>query len=186
MGDWKKELSKLSNGKGGGTVKRCKCGNEITRAGSDICYECFKKKRNASNIRPSSSPASLPDNYLDGGYFDKKGDKQYLKEAVFIEWPQKVSIALGKQGMSPTALRKFFNKLRAIEAKYKSSMDFDLVKQDIFAFDRDVAYTSGRGVTPPLFKSFIAKNIELAKRDPDNFKGFVEHFQSVIAYFKEK
>jgi len=40
--------------------------------------------------------------------------------------------------------------------------------------------------TPHLFSLFIERNIQEAKKGGEHFRAFVEHFQSVVAYFKDK
>ncbi|MEI6125150.1 MAG: type III-A CRISPR-associated protein Csm2 [Pseudomonadota bacterium] len=169
----------------GGTKKCSKCGKPLKDPKFTLCFSCNQAERGA-NQNSTGGDRGLAHDYLEGGYFDEKNGKKYIKEAVYITWAQDVSAALRNQNMSPTAIRNFFNKLRAVEFKYKVNKDFDLAKQDLFAFCRDVKYTENRSVTPALFTIFIEKNIELAKVDSLHFKAFIEHFQSVIAYFKNK
>ncbi len=185
MRDWKSDLAKKhGDGKGGGEVKKCKCGKTISNPKFDLCYDCSQKARGSQQIISNSSGAKLPEGYLQGGYFEEKNGKKYIREEVFVSWAQNVSEALRSSGLLPTAIRKFFTKLRAIEHKYKVSRDFDLVIQDLHSFHRDVKYAESRNVATPLFTGFIEKNSSLAKSDPEHFKAFVEHFQSVIAYYK--
>lgn len=132
--------------------------------------------------------------YLKDGYLVEKevqirGEKQ-LKEVVRPEVVDELAInvakALGnaKPEMKSHQLRRFFNKMRAIEAKLDTVKSFDLVKPDILGFKRDVAYATGREVVPDEFKQFIDRNVELAAQSEENFRqGFIEHFQSVLAYF---
>jgi CRISPR-associated protein Csm2 len=183
MGDMRGELDKHF-GHGGGQDK-CKCGKPKKQE-FPTCWECSQKARGGGHASSSTATIKLRDGYLEGGYFDIKNGKNYIKEAVFIKWAQDVSADLKQQGMSPNAIRNFFNKLRAVEYNYKSTKDFDRTRQDIYTFCRDVKYTENRGVTPLLFTSFIEANIAEAKKDADHFKAFIEHFQSVIAYFKDK
>lgn len=183
MGDMKSQLGKHFNQEG--SQDRCKCGKP-KKPDFPTCWECSQKARGGGNTHSFASVPKLRDGYLAGGYFEVKNEKNYIKEDVFIKWAQDVSADLKQQGMSPTAIRNFFNKLRAVEYNYKSTKDFDRTRQDIYAFCRDVKYTENRGVTPLLFSSFIETNIAEAKKDAEHFKAFVEHFQSVIAYFKEK
>ncbi len=180
MGDLKSQLEKHSGYKGEVTDK-CKCG-KTKKPEFPTCWECSQKAKGGSGIITPGLRAG----YLDGGYFEVKNGKNYIKESVFIKWAQDVSADLKKQSMSPTAIRNFFNKLRAVEYNYKATKDFDRTRQDIYAFCRDVKYTENRGVTPELFTKFIEVNIAEAKKDDEHFKAFVEHFQSVIAYFKDK
>jgi CRISPR type III-A-associated protein Csm2 len=188
MGDWKRDLGKLSSRTGGGTVKKCACGREITRPGTDICGVCFSKSKNDSSSRHGSSVVAvkLREGYLEGGYFEVKNDKNYIKEEVFIKWAQDVSADLKQQGLTPAAIRRFFSKLRAVEHKFKANRDFDLAREGVYAFTRDVTYTENRGVTPHLFSLFIERNIREAQKSGEHFRAFVEHFQSVVAYFKDK
>lgn len=183
--DWKKDLGKLSNEHGGGGVKKCACGNIINKEGARQCHQCYKKTKEGGGS-PMAAPPKLPDGYLNGGYFEVKNNKNYIKEDVFIKWAQELSNSLKQQGLTSAAIRRFFSKLRAVEHKYKMTRDFDLAREGIYAFVRDVTYTENRGVTPSLFSKFIEKNISEAKNSPDHFRAFIEHFQSVVAYFKDK
>lgn len=177
----------------------CSCGKK-KEPDKKSCYECYqewrKNKENGqskkgantdlySNKSTSSTaqPAELPPGYLAAGYFEAKNGKNYLREELFTDWAKQISRALQSKKMSSTATRRFFNKLRAVEYEFKMQRDFDRVREKIFAFARDVAYTENRGVTPALFTRFIDMNITLAKKDPEHLRGFIEHFQSVIAYF---
>lgn len=194
MADWKEKLGNHPSYSGGGQMKKCACGREITRPGTDICGVCYSKQKQGSNTAStqhtysggSSTTATLPKGYLDGGYFETKNSKQYIREEVFITWAKEMSASLKSEGLTPAAIRRFFSKLRAIEYKFKTTRDFDLAREGIYAFSRDVAYTENRGVTKFLFTKFIELNCAEAKKDAEHFKAFVEHFQSVIAYFKEK
>ena len=176
MSDWKEKLrsSEFNKVGGGGVKKYCKCGKPINNDKFDTCYDCSKKKHGT---------AGLPEGYLSNGYFDEKG---YLREGLFKDEAKEVAKVLAALRMTPTSLRAFYNKLIAIENKYKSSdNNFDLIKPNIYAFERDVAYQVSRGVVSEEFRKFINKNADLAKKGPKEFKGFKEHFLSVLAYFKD-
>jgi len=188
MGDWQKNWGKLSNHSGGGGTKKCqKCGKPLKDDKYQYCWDCNQKMRTGGGV--AGVPASkLPDGYLSGGYFIANKDKNYIRKEVFIDWAQDVSQALKQQtpAMTSAAIRRFFSKLRAVEYKYKMNQEFDLAKEGIYAFVRDVTYTENRGVTPSLFSRFIEKNVDEARKSPDHFRAFIEHFQSVVAYFKDK
>jgi CRISPR-associated protein Csm2 len=190
MRDWKNELSKKVGGKSGASeMKKCACGAPITKPGATQCYSCFKKSQGFGSRTGggnNSGEADLPDHYLQGGYFEEKNGKNYMKEEIFISWARDVSSALKKAGLKSAAIRRFFSKLRATEHKYKTTNDFDLAREGIYAFVRDVSYSENRGVTPVLFSRFIEANVQLAKKDAEHFRAFIEHFQSVVAFFREK
>ena len=174
-----------------------------------FCYDCFKA--GAAGRRTGERPGSAtrrrarppkPDTrtdfcftsaYLKDGYLVEKevqirGEKQVKKVVrpeVVDELAINVAKALGnaKPEMKSHQLRRFFNKMRAIEAKLDTH-DFAEVRNDIYGFKRDVAYAVGRGVVSEDFKRFIDRNVELAAQSEKNFRqGFTEHFQSVLAYF---
>ena len=135
------------------------------------CSDCMKK-----------TDVKLPNDYLKNGYFDGNG---YLREGIYKDDAKKVATVLSENKMTPTSLRAFYNKLKAIENRYKTSNNFDSIKPSLYAFERDAAYQVSRGVVPEQFRFFINKNSELAVKGPDFFKGFAEHFLSVLAYFKD-
>jgi CRISPR/Cas system CSM-associated protein Csm2 small subunit len=190
MGDWKSQMSK-AGGTSAGPSSKCSCGKS-KKPDFPTCLDCSQKAREARDSRGGShysgtaSSATLPKDYLSGGYFESKNGKNYIREEVFMSWAKEVSVSLKQDGLTSAAIRRFFSKLRAIEYKYKMFHDFDLAREGIYAFARDVSYTENRGVTPQLFSRFIEKNIVEAKKDSEHFRAFIEHFQSVVAYFKDK
>ena len=189
MGDWKKDLSKHPSNSGGEALaKKCACGKDISKPGSDICGVCYMRKKNSQGTPhgSTSAGAKLPVGYLDGGYFNTINEKRYIKEEVFITWARVVSNDLKQQGLTSAAIRRYFSKLRAIEYKFKMNHDFNSAQEGLYAFIRDVSYTENRGVTPPLFSRFIETNVTEAKKSSDHFRAFIEHFQSVVAFFKDK
>lgn len=190
MEDLKSQLEKHPSYKGGGSVKKCAtpgCGKTLKDDKFKYCFSCNEAiKAGAGAGGGMAHPAKLPDGYLLGGYFDVKNEKNYIKEDVFIKWAKDVSVDLKQQGLTSAAIRRFFSKLRAVEYKFKMNHDFDSAREGLFAFVRDVSYTENRSVTPSLFSRFIEVNIEQAKKDADHFRAFIEHFQSVVAYFKDK
>ncbi|MGB9803127.1 type III-A CRISPR-associated protein Csm2 [Desulfofundulus sp.] len=133
----------------------------------------------------------LDGDYLKGGYFDAKG---YLRKELLTSDAEKVARVLSQKGMTSAALRRFYNKLKAIDAKLQSE-EFDAVKPDLYSLQANVIYNAGRlsdgnnKLVPEEFLEFMRTNIEKAEIDRKHFKAFIEHFQSVLAYFtyfKEK
>ncbi len=187
MNDWKEKLRNFESLKEGeGMKKKCQdCGNEFIPKEQHykVCESCNKKRRGSSE-GTDRQRVKLPDDYLKKGYFDDEG--KYLRASIFKEEAKEIANILAILRMSPTSLRAFYNKLKAIENRYKNSNNnFDLVKPAIYAFERDVAYQVSRGVVSEEFRKFINKNAELAAKGPRELKGFVEHFLSVLAYFKD-
>lgn len=185
MGDWKKDLGKHSSYSGVGSAKKCeKCGKPLKDDKFKYCFSCNEAIKGGGGAGSST----LREGYLSGGYFEEKNGRKYIKEDIFIKWAKDISgdLKIQTPAMTSAAIRRYFSKLRAIEYKFKMNRDFDLAREGIYAFARDVAYTENRGVTPVLFSRFIEANIAEAKKSAEHFRAFVEHFQSVVAYFKDK
>lgn len=152
---------------------------------SPRCYREAQAQREGGGRRPARAWSGtrttfrFDENYLRDGYFDKGTLRPELVDEVAIE----AAKVLGNSGLTSHQLRRFFNKMRGIEAKLDTH-DFAEVRNDIYGFKRDVAYAVGRGVVSEDFKRFIDRNVELATQSEKDFRqGFIEHFQSVLAYF---
>lgn len=122
----------------------------------------------------------LPSGYLNGGYHDDDG---YLRQEVIIEWPKAI-VGVFRDSLSSTALRRFYNKLKGLHTRHQFNPNFKQLLPDLYAFERDAAYAAARQVVPGVFIGFAVKNVDLAIRDEKGFKGFVEHFQSIVAFAK--
>jgi CRISPR-associated protein Csm2 len=129
----------------------------------------------------SSTHFQFGTDYLKDGYFEM--DSERLRAQELDRLSIEIAKLLGNKGMKSHQLRRFFNKARGIQAKLDQEKDFDRIIADIYSLKRDVAYQVGRGVVPEEFQQFIEKNIELAVKKDTTFNGFMQHFESVLAYF---
>lgn len=135
----------------------------------------------------TEQPAGLPKDYLKNGYFDGNGN--ILPEAV-IEWPREIAekLASARPEMKSSQLRNFFNEARRIEGQLKAGQNFSALRGRILQFDPYAQSAVTRGHAPSLFKQFINENvIKWASKDEKSFlKGFITHFECVVAYFPKK
>ena len=139
----------------------------------------YQRKRGSSPLQKDSNQPSLPAGYLKDGYFDKDDN---LLPQVIQDWPETLAKTFVREKMTSTQLRRFFNRVRAIE---QQNLPFVRLKEDILSIKPIAAASVGRETAPPIFKEFIDKNVHLAIESPDSFKrGFLTHFQSVVAYLK--
>ncbi len=121
--------------------------------------------------------------YLAQGYFELKDDKRSLRSEIVDALAQEAAKRLGNQGMKTHQIRRVFNKARGIQARLKRDRDF-AATEGIYKLKRDVAYQVGRAVVPEDFLHFIERNVALAVADRESFeKGFMQHFESILAYF---
>lgn len=129
-------------------------------------------------------PSGLPQGYLREGYFDAKGN---LRPEVITDLAEEAARALGnaRPSMTSTQLRRFYNKTRFVRQKLDAGTSWEKVIGDIHSLKRDAANAVGKNNAPGVFKYFIDTNVQLAVQSKDSFiRGFLEHFQSVVAYRK--
>ncbi len=128
---------------------------------------------------PQRREPTLPNGYLKGGYYNESG---HLKQEVILNWPEELADSLSKTSLKMTQLRKFYNQCKAIEQKLRFSGDFEGVKSDLYCLQRDAQYSFNRKVVPQIFLDFIERNVELATSSNKDFKGFIQHYESLVAY----
>ena len=149
------------------------------------------EQRGRYSPRREQKPPSLPPGYLEGGYFDQK-DK--IRPELITRTAEDIARTLGNAGVTTAQLRRFFGQVRSIERELAArDRDFEAVAPQIQSLKPMVANYVGRGNNPwererrEVFKRFIDRNVDrvMAGNDERFFKrGFVPHFESVVAYFK--
>ena len=130
---------------------------------------------------PPKGDQGLPSEYLKSGYFDEKGN---VLPAVIIDWPKKLAQQFDEQRMAVAQLRNFFAEVRRIEKQLEAGTPFASLKARILKLDAYAEYAVNKHTSPRLFKQFIEANLKWAAKDRKSFsEGFVNHFESVVAYF---
>jgi CRISPR type III-A-associated protein Csm2 len=178
-------------------VKKCaECSNPVEDERHRLCNSCFQKSR-SSNTTTSNPPRnsgtrapetfasrmSLPDGYLKDGYFDANG---YLQEDLIVKYPKDLAERFYRIRLTMGQLRRFYEHVRKIE-KRLTRESFASVRESLLALDPFVADAVGRaqgsGKDYELFREFVVLNVEHASKELKNFeKGFLPHFQYVVAY----
>lgn len=159
-------------------MKKCKiCGKPVQNERYDTCIECHRKRRPAP-------PAVLPNDYLVHGYFDEKG---YLFIDLISNTAEQVAWTLGNSfpSLTNSQLRRFFSHARAAQNSLNMIGNYDQVRADIHklrSFAAEAASESKKKV-PKTFYEFIAQNLDLVTDEKSFSKGFMEHFQAVVAFF---
>ncbi|WP_286887568.1 type III-A CRISPR-associated protein Csm2 [Aneurinibacillus sp. UBA3580] len=123
--------------------------------------------------------------YLEEGYFD--GNEKPRRE-IYIDWAKSVAKILDEQKMTAGALRKFFQQVRALENYFQDDSSFEANKHYLYPLRPKVNYDANREQTsvPREFVIFMEQNLNEAEKSRKHFKTFLEHFQSVVAYFPRK
>lgn len=132
---------------------------------------------------------TLPQNYLEGGYFDfieQNGKKvPKLKKTLVLDTASEIAKSFGKvkPSLKKTQLRKFYDYSVNMLEKLRLCNNYDLIETDVFKLVQFAADARSRDNIPKIFYDFIEKNIKNIKNENDFKKGFIEHFQAVVAYF---
>ena len=150
--------------------------------------------KNTSQFKGHNSRSfeqNLPEGYLKDGYFDiVKGDRdsKKLKRELILNVAQKISIDIGnaRPELKGSQLRKYYDYSVNINEKLKKlNGSFDMVESDVAKLKIFVADGLTKKKIPKIFYDFISKNVEMIKNADDFNKGFIEHFQAVVAYYKK-
>jgi len=132
---------------------------------------------------------NLPAGYLEEGYLEKtQKNNVVIQEDLLLEHAESIGKSLaqgrGSDTLKYSQLRKFYDYAVNCDNKLKLCNDFELVKRDILKLSEFANYANSRKNIPEVFRMFIQKNIETIKTENDFRKGFLEHFQAVVAYYK--
>jgi CRISPR type III-A-associated protein Csm2 len=158
----------------------------------EICFSCFQEEREASGgsreMRARAEPARLSENYLAKGYFDGEGN--IFPELVTAN-AEEVARSLGVGGVTSTQLRRFYSKAKTAEQHLDAHEPFASLVAAILELKQHVANAVGKAQGKNeeaglrVLKEVIDRNVDLAVKSEKAFrKGFLVHFQGIVAYFK--
>jgi len=148
----------------------------------------YQQQRGRYPPRREQTQDRLDANYLQGGYFDDTGN---IKCDLLTKTAEQVAQVLGHAGVTSTQLRRFFTQVRSIQREL-GQRSFQDVVSEIQSLKPLVANYVGRGKNQRereeregSLKRFIDLNVALAMKDENSFaKGFILHFECVVAYYK--
>lgn len=147
---------------------------------------------------------ALPKDYLKDGYFDNTGNiYTELIDSTALKIVETFKNKWGGSDIKYTQMRKFFQHARQAQRAYESipyeerkeQKSIIHLKNEIIKLKIMVFYAKGRKQEikiPDSFVDFIIKNIDIIQNSniddiPNNvIKGFIPHFEAVVAYFKYK
>ena len=144
-------------------------------------------ERRFNPINNTSYQKPFPMDYLKGSYFDEKG---ILKCELLTTRADELAKMFGEANIAANQLRQLFTQVRAIERQIGKSNFLELVP-NIQRLSAIVAYYAGRGKNQnerdnrEYLKKFIDVNRVIAEKSENAFKkGFVPHFEAIVAYYK--
>lgn len=146
-------------------------------------HEDGKQKNKKNYVQPT-----LPEGYLDGGYYIDP-EKEKLKKEYITIYPEKIAKALEYDGVKDankrSQIRKFYEYLLRVDKKmHLKDNDYSMVEADLAALVPYVSYASKRKLVSALFQTYIKKNVE-SVHDEKDMRAFVKHFEALVAFTKK-
>lgn len=188
-------------------VAKCsKCGKEFTPKDPRFkdCPECWYGSGFQQNPRPSfsgSQSTSFPTQRTDSvdltvirnGFLDVNGkiNGKYVYDVDSKQLAELLSITEAGTGFSKKnsvgQARKFYGKLKALELRLQNSNDFSAVSGELYSLKRDAADALSRDLISKNFKILLVdKCVDHAVLSKEEFLGYCNFFESVIAYYKKE
>jgi CRISPR type III-A-associated protein Csm2 len=160
-----------------GETKCQSCGRPFTprEPHHKLCPDCNRKNRPAFSGRTSTFPPGYPD------YFD--ADK-VLKPEFVTDLAEDIATELGqaRPRMTMHQLRAFYAHVKRQENALKNHRPFKEVLVEISKLRAIASERASKEKIPGYFRDFIDRNVDKSKDEDAFLKGFVEHFQAVVAY----
>jgi CRISPR type III-A-associated protein Csm2 len=142
-----------------------------------LCGDCVKK------WPPKKSGASTGAFFEEGypDYFDTDG---LLKPEFVNEKAEEIARRLGDERpkMTMSQLRAFYGHVKLQEGALASGRDFKEVLLEVKKLKPFASERAHKEKVPKYFEDFITRNVDKVKDERTFLKGFVEHFQAVVAY----
>ncbi len=150
--------------------KKCRLCGKLINNNYDLCYDCKQSQKNK---------LKLPKDYLANGYFNEKK----ILNIDLIDKTAKLIAQLISDKMTSGQLRKFYGHAKRIYNQIQNGAEFEELEVEIKKITAFVAEARGKNKVGNDFYRFICINMSCIK-DYDTFmKGFIPHFEAVVAYF---
>ncbi len=120
-----------------------------------------------------------------------RDEQGYRKKELFTVHAQKYADEMARLRMTQTQLRKYYNEVKALEARIEANPDFMANEALIGLLKSKVAYGLAKETDREKRKGFevLLKMVEQGiawSTKKDYFKDFVLFFESVIGFFRGK
>ncbi|MGD0459640.1 MAG: type III-A CRISPR-associated protein Csm2 [Terriglobia bacterium] len=160
-----------------GEIKCRDCGKPFTprEPHHKLCPDCIRKNRPAFSGRTTTFPQGYPN------YFDADG---VLKPEYVTDLAENIATELGqaRPRMTMHQLRAFYGHVKRQENALKNHRPFKEVLVEISKLKPIASERASKEKIPDYFRDFIDRNVDKSKDEDAFLKGFVEHFQAVVAY----
>jgi Csm2 Type III-A len=173
-----KNAFKIAGFEAGGRQSTCKaCGKPFAPRKPEhrLCSDCLNKsgRKAITTEQAQVFPAGYPD------YFGEDGE---LKAEFLTTLAEGIAEHLGKSRMTMHQLRAFYGHVKLQQGAMKRGTPFSGIRNKILVLQPLARERFAKGKVPEIFEQFIVRNLEKVKDETTFLKGFVEHFQAVVAY----
>lgn len=146
------------------------CGAPVDRG--RFCGKCYDRGIKAAGDLDASGY---------GEYYDGNGR---LKPEYVDQKANDLALAFAVAELSKHQLRAFFDAAKRLEAaiSLRGGPGHADLQSDLAMFKAHANARQGRRRIPPVFVKFIERNVDRALVNEQSFRGFVKHFEAVVAY----
>ncbi len=135
--------------------------------------------RQGSPQRQGQQTANHPDlRRLEKGFLE---DQENLLDSYANNWAK----FLADKKLTKAQIRRFYQDIKAIESRIGDDIEaFQKNKASIVMLKAKAAYATARSNSsaPKEFKDLIDASVKQAKQNLEQFKGFVQFFEALVAY----
>lgn len=135
--------------------------------------------------RPRPQAEELRDifpNYLQEGYFEAGRLREVLIRRTTVDRLAR-AMANATPALTSNQARRFFQHCRAIEERLLRGRSWLDEKHGSFMkLDGAAAEACAKREVPPIFEEFIRRNVDRCQEKDDFIKGFLPHFEALIAF----
>lgn len=142
-----------------------------------LCPKCVGKSS-------SAQARSATQSFFEAGYPDYFDEDGLLKPEFVTTKAEEIAQHLGSERprMTMHQLRAFYGHVKLQEGALEGGRPFKQVLLEINKLKPFASERASKEKVPKYFEEFIVRNVDKVKDEHSFLKGFVEHFQAVVAY----
>lgn len=171
---------------------KCKVCGKTTMGNYEFCMNCKPKSANppssggySTGYKGGSSRGVPPECIFKDSFYEADG---YLKKEIFMDAAEKMATIFQAESMTQTSIRHLFNMLKAIEMRMKTNRDLPLgfIRENFYKFVTHTEYQTKRAVIKDVFRDFVESHSDIAVKNKNEFRGFVQYLTAIVARMKQK
>ena len=181
MPDMSEAFHKAGMASKGGEARCVQCGKTFVprEPHHTLCSDCVKQRSPTPRGQGRGAGWKFPVGYPD--YFDADG---VLRPEYITVLPEDIAVELGqaRPKMTMHQLRAFYQHVKLQEAALENGRPFKEILVEVSKLKAFARERAAKEKVPKFFEEFISRNVDKSKDAAAFRRGFVEHFQAVVAY----